>query len=356
MQLHQPFPLKGNDPSISARAIRLHHEAVIIDPCVQYLISHTERSARSGLAAVGLTIPMPGDDMLRALPRVQEFLETIFNDPAFCLADSPAAIRTAHAQRKIAHILLAQDSLFIGADPKSLLLWKQLGLRICQLTYNERNLVGDGCLERNDGGLSQYGRVLVREMERYGITIDLTHVGQRTFLETCEIARTPLIASHSNPKAVVANPRNITDAQIKAVAATGGVVCVTTWAPLIWPGKPGMPTLDDYLRCLDYTINLVGIEHVGISTDSMGTMGAYPAHEPYPDALPYGSVTDAFDRIAQPPDPNNRQPADFNGIEDYPRLVQKLVDFGFLDAEIKQLLGENLLRVFEATWKPDWMR
>lgn len=356
MQLHQTFHAKTHIYTLSERARRLHQEAIIIDPCVQYLISHTERSARSGLAAVGLTIPMPGDDMLRALPRVQEFLEIIFNDPAFCLADSPAAIREAHVQRKIAHIFLAQDSLFIGADPKSLLLWKQLGLRICQLTYNERNLVGDGCLERHDGGLSQYGRVLVREMERYGITIDLTHVGRRTFLEACEIAQAPLIASHSNPKAVVDNPRNITDEQIKAVAATGGVVCVTTWAPLIWSGKPGMPTLDDYLRCLDYAINLVGIDHVGISTDSMGTMGAYPPHEPDPDALPYGSVTDAFDRIAQPPDPNNRQPADFNGIEDYPYLVQKLVDHGFLDGEIKQLLGANLLRVFDATWKPDWLR
>ena len=68
-------------------------------------------------------------------------------------------------------------------DPKSLLLWKQLGLRICQLTYNEQNLLGAGCLERHDGGLSQLGRVMVREMERYGITIDLTHAGRRTFMD-----------------------------------------------------------------------------------------------------------------------------------------------------------------------------
>jgi membrane dipeptidase len=342
--------------TMSERAAALHKEAIIIDPCVQYLIKQTARSANAGLAAAGLTIPMPGDDLLKALPRVQEFLAIIVNEPAFCLADSPQAIRDAHVQGKIAHILLAQDSLFIGTDPQSLLLWKQLGLRVCQLTYNEKNLVGDGCLERNDGGLSQYGRVLIRAMERYGVTIDLTHVGERTFLEACAVATKPLIASHSNPKSVVDNPRNITDEQLRAVAATGGVVCITTWAPLIWNGRPGMPTLDDYLRALDYAINLLGIDHVGISTDSMGTMGAYPPHEPDPDALPYGSVTDAFDRIAQPPDNNNRQPSDFNGIEDYPRLVQKLVEHGLHDEEIKKLLGENLLRVFEATWQPDWLR
>jgi membrane dipeptidase len=116
-----------------------------------------------------------------------------------------------------------------------------------------------------------------------------------------------------------------------------------------------MPTLADHLRCLDYAINLVGIDHVGISTDSVGTMGAYPPHTPDPDALPYGSVTDDFDRVAQPPDNNNRQPSDFNGIEDYPYLVQKLVDHGFSDDAIRKVLGENLLRVFDATWKPDWL-
>lgn len=341
---------------ISERAAKLHKESIIIDPCVQYLVRRTPRSDKAGLAAVGLTIPMPGDDMRQALPRFQEFLEVIHREPTFCLADSPQAIRDAHAQGKIAHICLAQDSLFVGNNPKTLFLWKQLGLRICQLTYNEKNLVGDGCLERNDGGLSQYGRVLIRELERLGVTIDLTHVGQRTFLEACAVAQAPLIASHSNPKSVVNNPRNISDEQIKAVAATGGVVCVTTWAPLIWNGQPGMPTLADHLRCLGYAINLVGIDHVGISTDSVGTMGEYPPHEPDPDALPYGSVTDDFDRIAQPPDNNNRQPSDFNGIEDYPYLVQKLVDHGFGDAEIKKLLGENLLRVFDATWKADWLR
>ena len=342
--------------ALSERAVRLHRAAIIIDPCVQYLIKRTPRSDQAGVAAVGLTIPMPGDDLLRTLPRFQEFLEIIFNEPTFCLADTPQAIRNAHAQGQIAHICVAQDSLFIGTDPKSLLLWKQLGLRICQLTYNEQNLVGAGCLERHDGGLSQYGRILIRELERYGVTIDLTHVGQHTFLAACQVAQAPLIASHSNPKSVVNNPRNITDEQMRAVAATGGVVCVTTWAPLIWNGQPGMPTLDDHLRCLDYAINLIGIDHVGISTDSTGTMGAYPPHTPDPDALPYGAVTDEFDRIAQPPDNNNRQPSDFNGIEDYPYLVQKLVDHGFTDEEIRKLLGENLLRVFAATWKPDWLR
>ena len=340
---------------LSDRAIRLHREAVIIDPCVQYLMRRTERTDRSGLTAVGLTIPMPNEDAAETWPRVQQFLEIIHGEPTFCLADSPDAIRRAKREGKLAHILLSQDATFIGADPRALLAWKQLGLRICQLTYNEQNLVGSGCLERHDAGLSQLGRVMVREMERYGVTIDLTHAGRRTFLDACAAATRPLITSHSNPRAVIDNPRNIDDEQMRAVAASGGVVCVTTWAPLIWDGTPGMPTLEDWWRCLEYTVNLVGIDHVGVSTDSVGTMGAYPRHAPDPDAVPYGSVTDAFDRLAQPPDNNNRQPADFNGIEDFPALVEALCRHGVSDADVRKLLGENLLRVFDQTWQPAWL-
>lgn len=340
---------------ISDRALRLHRDSIIIDPCVQYLLRRTDRSDRSGLTAVALTIPMPNEDAAETYPRVRDFLQVIHDEPTFCLGDSPDAIRRAKTEGKLAHILLSQDAHFIGANPKNLLLWKQLGLRICQLTYNESNLLGDGCLERHDGGLSQLGRVMIREMERYGVTIDLTHAGRRTFLDACAVATRPLIASHSNPKAVVDNPRNIDDDQIRAVAALGGVACVTTWAPLIWAGTPGMPTLDDWWRCVAHAVDLVGIDHVGVSTDSMGTMGAYPRHARNPDALPYGSVTDRFDQLAQPPDNNNRQPADFNGIQDFPALVESLCAHGVSDGDIQKLIGGNLMRIFDATWKPGWL-
>ncbi|NNF99998.1 MAG: hypothetical protein HKM93_11515, partial [Desulfobacteraceae bacterium] len=256
---------------ISKSAAKLHGDSIVIDMSVQYLTGRTDRSDVSGLTAVGLTIPIPGEDAYQTLYRARDFLDVIASEPLFCIADSPDAIRRAHAEGKMAHIFLSQDSLFIGTDAKNLLIWKQMGLRVCQLTYNEKNPVGDGCLELNDGGLSKFGQVLIREMEGVGITIDLTHAGERTYMEACARARKPLITTHSNPKAVSDNPRNITDDQIKAVADTGGVICVTTWAPLIWNGKPGMPGLDDYIRSLEHTINLVGLDHVATSTDSMGT-------------------------------------------------------------------------------------
>jgi membrane dipeptidase len=274
----------------------------------------------------------------------------IAKEPAFCLAATPDSIRKAHEQGRMAHVMLSQDSSFLGGDVKNLLLWHRLGLRIMQPTYNEQNAAGCGCLEPSDSGLTQYGRVLVREAQKHGITLDLTHAGSRTFMDVCKVTKAPVIVSHANPSAVVPNVRNVSDDQIRAVADSGGVICVTTWAPLIWNGRPGMPTLADYFLCLEHAVRLVGIDHVATSTDSMGTMGAYPRHVFTPDDLPYDRVTGDFDRIARPPDNNNRQPADCNGIEDYPRITAGLLERGYAPEDARKLLGLNLMRVFDATW------
>ena len=214
-----------------ARSFDLHRDSIVIDPCVQYLTRKTERSDRSGLTAVGITVPGVADDFADAIPKVKAFYRVIAATPSFCLGNSVDALQSAHREGKLAHIFASQNSLMLGADAGNLLLWKQLGLTVCQLTYNEKNLAGSGCLELNDDGISQFGKVLVREMARVGVTLDLSHVGPRTFMEAVKVAQAPVIASHSNPKAVVDNPRNISDDQIRAVADTGGVVCVTTWAP-----------------------------------------------------------------------------------------------------------------------------
>jgi membrane dipeptidase len=338
--------------AVTEKALSLHKSCIVIDPSVQYLTKRTERSDRSGLTAVGLTIPNPGDDPVQAISRVQEFYEVIKKDPSFLLAETTGSIRKAHEEARMAHLFLSQDSSFIGNKAKNLLLWYQLGLRIMQLTYNEQNMAGCGCLEPNDSGLSNFGKVLLREAQAVGVTIDLTHAGRRTFMDICKASKAPLVISHANPSAVAKNPRNVSDDQIKAVADSGGVICVTTWAPLIWKGTPGMPTLKDYFDSLEYTIELVGVDHVATSTDSMGTMGAYPKHEFTADDLPYDSVTGDFDKFACPPDNNNRQASDFNGIEDYPRITEEMIARGYSEENIRKILGLNLMRVFEETWKP----
>ena len=340
---------------ISERAARLHRESIVIDPCVQYLLRRTDRTDRSGLTAVGLTIPMPNEDAAQTFPRVQQFLEVIHAEPTFCLADSPDAIRRAKAEGKLAHILLSQDAAFVGAGPASLLLWKQLGLRICQLTYNEQNLLGAGCLERHDAGLSQLGRVMVREMERYGITIDLTHAGRRTFMDICAAA-----TRRSSPP-IRTRGRSPTTLGTSTTTRSGPSPPRAGWSASR-PGRRSSGTARPACRpwptgCAASTTpcSWSGSTMSASRPTPWARWGPTRGTRRDPDALPYGSVTDAFDRLAQPPDNNNRQPADFNGIQDFPALVEALCAHGVGDDDVRKLLGGNLLRVFDATWKPGWL-
>ena len=107
----------------SNHAAQLHAASIVIDPCVQYLIHRSDRTDRSGLTAVALTIPRPGGDMVETWPMVRDFLDVIASEPTFCLGDSTQAIRDAHAQGKLAHIFLSQDTTFVGLDQKNLLVW-----------------------------------------------------------------------------------------------------------------------------------------------------------------------------------------------------------------------------------------
>jgi len=152
----------------------------------------------------------------------------------------------------------------------------RLGLRVAMLSYNDRNFAADGCITGTDAVLSREGRELVKEMNRCGIVIDCSHTGERSSLDAIELSEKPCIFSHSNPKARSNLPRNITDEQIKRVAAGGGVAGLTPFAPMNWDGGDVPPTLDDFLDNIECVVDLAGIDHVAIGTDKEATPGAYP--------------------------------------------------------------------------------
>src|SRR5690606_35311404 len=137
-----------------------------------------------------------------------------------------------------------QDSLFLGERVGRLDTFRRLGLRYMQLTYNNRNLIGDGCAEPTDAGLSRFGRELVKAMSSSGIVMDVTHAGPRTALEALKLATQPAIASHANPRTLYENARNLTDDVIRAIADTGGVVGCTLPSPFNYAGDGRLPTLD----------------------------------------------------------------------------------------------------------------
>jgi membrane dipeptidase len=202
----------------------------------------------------------------------------------------------------------------------------------------ERNRLGDGCLEPENRGLTHFGMQVIRECNRLGIVVDCSHVGVRTTLDAAQASGQPIVISHTAVRALTDNPRCVTDEQMKAVAATGGVVGITAYAPFIRYDR--RPTLDDYVDHFDYVADLVGIEHVGFATDwfdgKTKTNWATPWY--YPEVTrgtAYGAL--GLEGFATRADLQN--------------LVAKLRERGRSAAEIAKILGGNYLRVLEAVWK-----
>jgi membrane dipeptidase len=226
--------------------------------------------------------------------------------------------------------------------------YHRLGVRLIQLTYNRKNRVGDGCEERTDCGLSRFGVQLIQEMNRLGIIVDLSHTGYRTTMEAIEIAGAPPIFSHSNCKAVCDSPRNLTDEQIRAVAARGGVIGINGFPSFV--AKATRPTLEHFIAHIEHIAELVGPEHVGLALDYYEGMAGVATPERaqalYADHLASGIWT-----AESYPAPPWHYPEGLELPSGFPQLTEALVARGYKHDEIKKILGENFLRVFQQVWR-----
>jgi membrane dipeptidase len=179
---------------------------------------------------------------------------------------------------------------------------------------------------------------VIRECNRLGIVVDCSHVGVQTTLDAAQASRQPIVISHTAVRALTDNPRCVTDEQMKAVAATGGLVGITAYAPFIRYDR--RPTLDDYVDHFDYVADLVGVDHVGFATDwfdgKTKTNWATPWY--YPEVT-RGTAYGALGLEG------------FAARADLPNLVAKLLERGRGAADIAKILGGNYLRVLEAVWQ-----
>jgi membrane dipeptidase len=201
-------------------------------------------------------------------------------------------------------------------------------------TYNHANRAGHGCLDATDGGLTAWGREVVVEMNAVGMVPDGSHCSARTGLDLCDVSTRPVIYSHSCMRAIWDHPRNITDDQARACAATGGVIGITGVGIFLGPNTP---TLEAMTRHLEYAVELVGVEHVGVSTDYSfdhteltEEMAANPQ-----------LFDDSYTRWGliqwMPP-------------ETWLKLGEHLSARGWADADVAAVLGGNFRRVAERSW------
>jgi membrane dipeptidase len=242
-------------------------------------------------------------------------------------------------------ILGFQNTEMIERDLSRLDVFFRLGVRIIQLTYNDRNIVGDGCLEPGDAGLSAYGRQVVERMNTLGIAVDLSHCGTRTTADGIHASSKPPLITHSGCREVYRHPRSKEDRELKAMADKGGVIGIY-FMPFIGAGT-GAPTLEMLTRQIDHAIKVCGVDHVGIGSDLSTT--------PIEETPEYVRAQEAFvkgraERGISAPD--ETRPLYIPELNHPRRLegVARSLQGKYPAAAIEKVIGGNFHRVFKEIW------
>lgn len=257
-----------------------------------------------------------------------------------------ADIEHVHAQRRHGLVLDFQNTIAIADKLERVEHFYNLGVRMVQLTYNLRNLVGDGCTEAYQGGLSYFGRELVRTLNDFRILVDVSHCSEQVGWDALGVSRAPVIVSHSASKTVCLHDRNKSDALAKAIADRGGFFGVVVVAGFISPEKE--PTPDAFADHVEHLVSVMGIDHVGIGTDKAGPGPGTESLVEYPKDLPrhppgFNWAGFRLDEHRLTPEYHLR---DYDSFADWPKLTVALAARGFNEEELRKLLGLNYLRVF----------
>lgn len=316
----KPVRLDAASPNLTPR--RLRHEL--------------PRIRQGGLNTILATVAAL-EPPQTALAAVAEWWR-VDSDPskAVRVATSTDQVRDTLARDELAVVLHFQGTAPLGDNLDLVDAYQRLGVRVMQLTYNDGNQVGDGCLEERDAGLTEFGHRVLAELQRVGITVDLSHAGDRTCTDALAATTGPVIASHSNARAVCDSPRNLTDTHLRAIADTGGVIGLNAFPAFVSTDK--VPTLDQLLDHAAYIAELVGAEHLGLGFDF--------ADEDEDDYDYFG-----YDERYYPRPPWT-WPTGIASWSDCAHLEDAFSRRGFRPSEIAGILGENFLRVFEQTWTP----
>ncbi len=326
-------------PEQAERAGRLHAEACVIDATCPLVNPKEIKKRLPDLRRGGVTCAVSTVASIEgahaALYAVAAWYPKLRERGGdLCLATTAAHIEAAKRSGRLAVVMQFQGGTPLEYNASLVEAFYRMGVRVIQLTYNERNPLGDGCTERTDIGLSDLGLEVVGEMNRLGLLVDLSHVGYRTSMEAIEASLAPVVFSHSNAKAVCNSPRNLADDQIRSVAAGGGVVGVNAFPAFV--SKDAAPTVEHLLDHIDYMVRLVGDDHVGLGFDfSTETEGDYEYFK-YKEAV-Y-------------PKPPWVYPSGIDGFEKIPNVTRGLVARGYSDDAIRKMLGGNFLRVFRQVW------
>ena len=333
---------------MSTDARKIYDEAIVIDGLS---ISNWESDAvfrrlRAGnITAINATVAT-WENFLQTMAHLSAWMRRFRERDDILQVKETADIYAAKEQGKTGIILSFQNASPIENELDRLGLFLALGVRVIQLTYHETNLLGSGCWERTDGGLSNFGLDAVREMNRLGIVIDLSHVGPKTTMDAIEMSEQPVAITHANARSFCNHPRNKEEDALKLLAEKGGVVGATSYAHFLPKGFDS--TVEDFVDAIDDMVERVGIDHVAIGTDSTHDQPLEFWHyigsqqgTKFPSTFADGSV---------PYTELSFQPKGIDSPAEFPNLAEALVNRGYSAEDITRLLGGNWMNLFERVW------
>jgi len=333
--LPRACPRHGEGPLITWEA----HTCLPLDP--QADLGPLERYRSAGVAYVSVNVGMD----MTPVPRIIEVIDGLRSRIAaqpdrFVLAEAVSDVEAAAAAGKLAVGFDLEGALPLQEQPERVRFFRDLGVRQIHLAYNRNNSVADGChdVER---GLTPLGRRIVAAVNDAGVLMDCSHTGRRCSLDIMAASTAPVVFSHSNPQALVDHGRNVTDEQIRACAATGGVVCVSGVSMFVGSSDP---TARDVARHAAYVADVAGIDHAGIGLDigfdepglSDESMSAVDTSYWWPRSAGY---EDAIATMRYAP------------LESWVRLAEELRLTGMTAGEAALVLGGNMARVASAVWR-----
>ncbi len=224
-------------------------------------------------------------------------------------------IKTALETGKVASLLSIEGGEALEGNIENLIRFYDLGVRIITLCWNYRNEIADGITEPEGLGLTDFGKLLIKEMNRVGVLIDVSHISEKGFWDIIENSRTPIAATHSNVKALKNHPRNLSDEQIKAIIKNNGCIGINIYPEFV---KIGGCDSTDIVRHIEYIMSLGGENNIGIGSDFDGI-----------EVLPY----------------------DICSAEELEKIPNELLRLGYSEKLVENVLYNNFFRVFETVIK-----